>query len=426
MSIKNLIAVKYRIFPDENQKIDIRRNIQCSRAIYNMILYDKKKHYEENKEDIKLLVSHYKKLKGQEHLSLCDSLALMNAEQNLRTAYTNFFRGIQKNQKIGFPRFKKKETYGTYSTNNLVSKCNGKINNSIILFNKNNQDYINLPKNKNIKINIHRKIDGKIKQVTVRETLRGQFFVSILFEQNELSPQFEYYKQLNNIVGIDVGLRTYMTFSDSTDDINIEVNMINKMKKHEDRAIIYNKQMQRCIKNSRQYNEARIKKAKHNEKIVNIRQDFCHKLTNKIIKENQIIIIENLDIKNIMKQKHISKGFAEASFSTISTMLQYKAERRGRTLVKADKHFPSSQLCSTHGCNHRNKVTKTGVKKYICPECGIHHDRDINAAKNLSLYDEKLWKKFEHNINTKTKRKISWKEFKELRMIQIQESKLTI
>ena len=356
-----LKAYKYRLYPNKEQEIYLQKTFGCTRFIYNQMLADRIKSYNENKDlDIKKIKcptpAQYKK--EFEWLKEVDSLALANAQMNLDKAYKNFFR----NKSVGFPKFKtKKNNNKSYTTNNQ----NGTI------YIENNK--IKLPKLKSmIKIKLHRKFTGTIKSCTISQKPSGKYFISILVDcENKLLPEN------NNKVGIDLGIKEFAITSDGEFFNNPKWlrKSLKKLKKLQ-------KDLSRKKKGSNNRNKQRIKDAKLYEKITNQRQDFLHKLSHYIINENQVIVIEDLKVSNMLKNHKLAQAINEVSWFEFRRQLEYKSKWYGRKLIIAPSNYASSQLCSH--CGNKSSQTKDlSCRTYKCPVCGMIMDRDLNASKNL-------------------------------------------
>lgn len=358
-----LKAYKYRIYPNVEQQIYIAKAYGCSRFIYNQMLANRIEVYEENKDSMtskemaKLYLTPAKFKKEYEFLKEVDSLALANAQMNLDTAYKNFFR----DKSVGFPKFKKKSNRISYKTNNQKG--------TIYIEN----GYIKLPKLKSrIKIKQHRLFKGEIKSATISKNPIGQYFVSILVETENIILQ-----KIDKKVGIDLGLKEFATTSEGVVYHNPKF-----LRKTEKKLIKAQRELSRKKKGSNNRNKARLKVAKLHEKIANQRKDFLHKLSTKLIRENQSIVIEDLKVKNMLKNHKLAKVISEVSWAEFRTMLEYKSEWYGREIIIAPSDYASSQLCSN--CGNKSSQTKDlSCRTYVCPVCGMIMDRDINASKNL-------------------------------------------
>ena len=360
-----LKAFKYRLCPTAPQAEKINQNIGCARFAYNIMLDAKIKHYEQHKEPLYTTPAKFKD--AYPFLKNADSLALSNAQLNLEKAFNTFFQ-----KKTGFPKFKAKhKCRWSYTTNNHRNKKNPEKDS--IRFDGNR---IKLPKVGYVKIVEHRPHEGMIRSVVVSKERSGEYYASVLCEVEHPEPL----PVTDKVVGIDLGLHDIIVCSDGQ-----RVEAPKHFRKSEQKLAKRQRVFSRTQKGSKGHEKARLKVARYHQKIKNQRNDFLQKLSTKLIRENQVICLEDLSVKGMERNHKLAKSVTDVSFSKFVSMLEYKAEWYGRKLVKIDRFYPSTQLCS--GCGYKNASIKglSGLKfrEWTCPECGEVHDRDLNAARNI-------------------------------------------
>ena len=355
MSITNR-AIKCRIYPNEEQKVFFAKTFGCSRLVYNKMLELKSKHYSETGKALNITPA---MLKPEfPFLKEVDSLALANAQLNLQSAFSEFFKG-----KAGYPNFKKKQTAQKYTTNNQKGTI------AVI------DSYIKLPKIGLVKIKLHRQIpnDWHIKSATVSRNSCGKFYVSILFEfEHQVEPH-----TINNIVDLDFSMHELYLSSDGE-----MANYPKFYRKTQNKLAKEQRKLSKCVYCSNNYYKQKRKVAKIHEKIANQRKDFLHKLSRKITNSYDVVCIEDLNMKAMSQTLNFGKSVLDNGWGMFTTFLNYKLSYEGKYLVKVDKWFPSSQTCNI--CGYKNPQTKDlSIRKWICPQCNTFHDRDINAAINI-------------------------------------------
>lgn len=351
-------AYKFRIYPNAEQQIILTKTFGCVRFIYNQMLSDKINHYEETKQKLNNTPAQYKS--KFPWLKEVDSLALANAQMNLQTAYNSFFR----NTKIGFPKFKSKKSnrrsYTTNCVNGNISIDNG---------------FLKLPKVGLVKLKQHRLIlsNYKLKSVTISQTPSGKYYASVLFEyENQIQEQ-----ELHDFLGLDFSM--HGLYKDSNGN---EPAYPRYYRQAEERLKREQRKLSLMQKGSKNRSKQRIKVANLHEKVANQRKDFLHKQSRQIANAYDCVCIESLDMKAMSQSLNFGKSVADDGWGMFVTFLKYKLEETGKRLVKVNRFFASSQICNV--CGYKNTATKNlSIRAWDCPECGAHHDRDINAAINI-------------------------------------------
>jgi len=359
-------AFKYRIYPNKKQELQLAKTFGSCRFVYNYYLNKRIELYKLDKQSINYNAcsAYLTKLKIELiWLKEIDKFALQNSLKDLDRAYQNFFKEIKKgNTEQGFPKFKSKHSHDysyktTFTNNNIEIKGNK----------------IKLPKLGLVNMVLSQDIEGRILNCTISKTPSNKYFISICCTDVEM----ELLRENKNHIGIDLGLKEFAITSIGEKFENPKcLSKLEKKLKQEQRRLSAKK------KGSKNWRKQRIKLNITHEKIANQRTDFLQKLSTKLINENQIICLEDLQVKNMVKNHCLAKAISDVSWSEFVRQLDYKSKWYGRTIVKIDKWFPSSQLCNE--CRYKNpEVKNQAVREWICPCCGAFHDRDINAGINI-------------------------------------------
>lgn len=356
-------AFKFKLQPNNDQKILIDKTIGCTRLIYNLMLNDKINHYKETKKMLNNTPSQYKQKPEYEFLKEVDSLALANSQLNLNKAYTNFF----KRPKVGFPKFKsKKRSKLRYTTNNQGGTI-------AVIDNK----FVKLPKIGLVKCIVHRPIDETkylVKSATIEHTPTNEYFISILVEYDFIKPNIKL--DTNKAIGLDYSSPNFYVDSNgnSPDKIKYYRESESKLAKEQHKLSL-------MTYDSNNYKKQKVKVAKVHQHIHNQRLDFMHKLSTQLTNQYDIICIEDLNLQNIAQSLHLGKSTNDNGFGMFRSILQYKLNERGKQLLKVSKWFASSKICNH--CGSKNTELTLGDRIWVCKECGSIIERDYNAARNI-------------------------------------------
>jgi len=386
--VKIDIAYKFRIYPNKGQEEILNKTFGCCRFLWNQMLSEHNDVYERLRNDKNALHSHTYKTEKQykqefDFLKDPDAKALQNVNRNLFQAFQNFYDGIaEKRPRVGYPRFKSKHGKQSYTTNNI---------------------------NDNIKVDFERKklklpkidawfsyrddrvFDEKIRKVTVSKTKSGKYFASISFKR-ETSIKEKTTIQEQNITSFDMSCKEFMVGTCNNRFINPRF-----YRKQENKLKKLHREFSRKQNGSNNRNKARVKLARFYDGIGNQRNDWQHKLSATLANEHDAIILEDLNIEGM---KRFNSGIAKTvtldfSWGEFTRMLDYKMERRGKHLVKVDRFYPSSKLCSN--CGYKHDELNLSDRKWTCPDCGMHHERDENSAKTIGKEGKRILRE-EKNI----------------------------
>ena len=363
-------AYKFRIYPNADQEVLIIKTIGCVRFVYNYFLALWNEEYSKNGKGLtynscSAMLPQMKKNEATSWLKEVDSIALQSSIKNLSDSFSRFFK--KQNRR---PQFKsKKNPVQSYTTKN--------VNKSITII----ENIIKLPKLGQVKFAKSRELNGRILNATIRKNPSGKFFVSILCEEEV--PELP---KTGLEIGIDLGITDFAILSNGQKiDNNRFTSKMEKTLKREQRKLsrraLLAKKAGKELFEARNYQKQKKKVARLHEKVINQRTDFLNKLSTEIVKNHDSICIEDLNTKGMLRNHKLAKSISDVSWFSFVSKLQYKAEWYGREIIKVDKWFPSSQLCSK--CGHKDGKKSLEIREWTCPVCHAHHDRDINASKNI-------------------------------------------
>lgn len=360
-----LKAYKYRLHPNEKQRIFFAKSFGCTRYIYNWALNKRIEAYQtENKRissiELCRMLTELKKEEGMEWLSEVSNECLQQSIRNLDSAFTRFFR-----EKKGFPKFKSKHD----------NRQSYKAINSVHVDLDNNR--IKLPKIGWIKFGKNQRFEGKVNSVVVSKTPTDKYYISVLVDNGEELPAKKPISY-ENAIGIDVGIKDFAVCSNGD---------VYENPKYLEKSTMLLKKLQKIFSKSKKggnrRDKLRLRLARQYEKVTNQRNNYLHKVSTKIVRENQTIIIEDLNVKGMMQNHHLARSIGSVGWSTFFSMLEYKCEWYGKTLIRIGRFQSSSKMC---GCGYVNKGLKLSQRSWVCPKCGANNDRDLLAAQNIKRF----------------------------------------
>lgn len=358
-------AYKYRLYPNREQMIFFEKSFGCVRYVYNWALNQRIESYQKDGTRLSWIdsckrLTELKKQKETEWLNDVSTQSLQSSIRNMDSAFTRFFR-----EKKGFPKYKSKKR--SKNAFQLVQQVSVDFENN----------RVKLPKIGEVKFGKNREFEGKIGTCTISKTTTNKYYISILVEDGKSSPQKPSIN-IDTTVGIDVGIKDFAVLSNGLTFPNPKF-----LENNEKRLKVLQKRLSRKQKGSNRREQARLAVTKQYEKIRNRRENFIHQVTSKIIRENQTIVIEDLNIDGMLKNHCLAKHISSASWSEFFRQLRYKSEWYGRNLIRIGRFEPSSKMCL---CGYVNKDLALKDREWNCPNCGRHNDRDLLAAVNIKRF----------------------------------------
>ena len=348
---------QFELQPTQEQKALLDKHFGCVRFVFNHFLNERKEQYQADKKSDNYYkqaatLTELKKKEETAWLKEVNSQSLQFALRCLDTAYVNFFRGNAK-----FPRFKSRKKKNSFTVPQFAKLKGGRFF---------------APKFKEgIKVNVHREVKGEIGKCTLSKTPTGKYFVSILSEE-----QYQPKEKTGSVCGVDLGLKDFAITSDGVKFKN------NKYTKHYEKELAKaQRHLSRKTKGSNSFERQRRKTARIHEKITNSRMDNLHKVSHRLVSDYDIIALEDLNVKGMVKNHKLAKHISDASWGTFIRLLEYKADWNDKQIVKVNRFYPSSKTCG--GCGWINQDLKLSDREWTCNSCGVVHDRDVNASVNI-------------------------------------------
>ena len=363
-------GLELRIYTNKTQQKLIKTTFGCTRFVHNKILAIKKELWNEYRLSFNPKLKSFKE--EWKFLTKVPSQALANAYMDSMKSFDNFFKCIKGKSKAQqkFPRFKKKGK--SKDSFRIACTYDKKNNGDIRIVDRN---HIKIPKLGIVQFANYNDLDWTkihIYNITIKQSAVGNYYASLCVEISEP----EYKEPKYYVTSFDLGLKDFAIFDDGTVEENPKY-----FRKSEKTLVKEQRLLSRMVKNSNNYNEKKFKIAKIHEHIKNQRKDFQHKISTRIVNENQVIISEDLNVKGMLKNHKLAKSIQDASFGSFCNMVKYKAEQMNRVYVKIDRFFPSSKIC--HCCGNKYKELKLSERFWTCEKCGTLLDRDENAALNI-------------------------------------------